>query len=166
MNIPLESLGVGGWIRSLAFGTVALLAPVLGAMMIMSDRGVPAFWQVIGRLRLPEVDSLPAAAGFVLVATTVLAIGAALGLTFDPRYKDFPYAPLAAASIPFLLTSVLRPRLAEPRAMAELAAAVVLTLCAGYIIFNEGFANWQSLLFCAGLLCLAATLARVRGAPG
>jgi glucan 1,3-beta-glucosidase len=166
MNIPLESLGIGGWIRSLALGAVALLAPVLGAMMIMSDRGVPAFWQVIGRLRLPQLDTVPAAAGFVLIVATVLAIGAALGLTFDPRYKDFPYAPLAAASVPFLMASVLRPRLMEPRAMAELAAAAVLTLCTGYIIFNEGFANWQSLLLCAGLLCLAVTLARVRGAPG
>jgi exo-beta-1,3-glucanase (GH17 family) len=165
-NIPLESLGVGGWARSLALGAAALLAPLLGAMMIMSDREVPAFWQVIGRLRLPEVDTLSAAAGFVLIVTTVLAIGTALGLTFDPRYKDFPYAPLAAASVPFLLTSVLRPRLVEPRAVAELAAAAVLTGCTGYIIFNEGFANWQSLLLCAGLLCLAVTLARVRGAPG
>jgi len=43
-NIPLESLGVGGWIRSLALGAVALLGPILGAMMIMSGRHVPAFW--------------------------------------------------------------------------------------------------------------------------
>ncbi len=50
--------------------------------------------------------------------------------------------------------------------MAELAAAAVLALCTGYIIFNESFANWQSLLLCAGLLCLVITLARVRGAPG
>jgi hypothetical protein len=50
--------------------------------------------------------------------------------------------------------------------VAELAAAAVLILCTGYIIFNESFSNWQSLLLCAGLLCLAITLARVRGAPG
>jgi hypothetical protein len=165
-NIPLESLGVGGWIRSLAFGAVALLAPPLGAMMIMSDRGVPAFWRLIGRLRRPEIDAVSAATGFVLMGTTILAIGTALGLTFDPRYKDFPYAPLAGAAVPFLLASVLRPRLMEPRAAAELAAAAVLMLCTGYIIFNEGLANWQSLLLCAALMCLAITLARVRGAPG
>ena len=165
-NIPLESLGVGGWIRSLVFGAVALLAPPLGAMMIMSDRGVPAFWRLIGRLRRPEVDAVSAAAGFVLMATTILAIGTALGLAFDPRYKDFPYAPLAGAAVPLLLASFLRPRSMEPRAAAEIAAAAVLMLCTGYIIFNEGFANWQSLLLCAGLMCLAITLARVRGAPG
>jgi glucan 1,3-beta-glucosidase len=165
-NIPLESLGVGGWTRSLAFGAVALIAPLLGAMVIMSDRAVPAFWQIIGRLRLPEVDTVSAAAGFTLLATTILAIGTALGLTFDPRYKDFPYAPLAGAAVPFLLASFLGPRLTKPRAMAELSAAAVLALCTGYIIFNEGFSNWQSLLLCAGLLCLAITLARVRGAPG
>ena len=54
----------------------------------------------------------------------------------------------------------------EPRAAAELAAAAVLIVCTGYIILNEGYANWQSLLLCAGLICLAVTLARVRGAPG
>ena len=134
--------------------------------MIMSDRRVPAFWQLIGRLRWPEADTVSAAAGFVLMATTVLAVGTALGLTFDPRYKDFPYAPLAAAAVPFLLASFLRPRMVAPRALAELVAAAVLFLCTGYIIFNEGFANWQSLLLCAGLLCLGVTLARVRGAPG
>jgi glucan 1,3-beta-glucosidase len=165
-NIPLESLGVGGWIRSLAFGAIALLAPPLGAMIIMSGRGVPAFWQIIGRLRIPEADTVPAAAGFVLMATTVLAIGTALGLTFDPRYKDFPYAPLAAAAVPFLLASLLRPRTMQPRAAAELAAATVLVLCSGYILLNEGFANWQSVLLCAGLTGLAVTLGRGRGAPG
>ncbi len=165
-NIPLESLGVGGWIRSLAFGAVALLGPILGTMMIMSGRRVPAFWQIIGRLRLPKLDNVSAAAGLVLMATAVLAVATALGLTFDPRYKDFPYAPLASATVPFLLASFLQPRRMEPRAAAELAAAVVLVVCTGYIILNEGYANWQSLLLCAGLICLAVTLARVRGAPG
>jgi hypothetical protein len=35
-----------------------------------------------------------------------------------------------------------------------------------YILFNEGFANWQSLWLCAVLAALAVTLARVRDVPG
>ena len=35
-----------------------------------------------------------------------------------------------------------------------------------YIAFNEGFANWQALWFCAGLIALALTLLQARGAPG
>jgi hypothetical protein len=41
----------------------------------------------------------------------------------------------------------------------------VLALSAGYIVFNETFANWQSVWFCAGLLGLAAILLSVRDAP-
>jgi hypothetical protein len=35
-----------------------------------------------------------------------------------------------------------------------------------YIVFNESFANWQSLWFCGALIALALTLARARDAPG
>jgi hypothetical protein len=35
-----------------------------------------------------------------------------------------------------------------------------------YILFNEGFANWQSLWLCAVLAVLAINLARVRDVPG
>ena len=52
------------------------------------------------------------------------------------------------------------------RAFRNVGFVLLLALCAGYILFNESFANWQSVLVCAELLCLAVTLARVRGAPG
>jgi hypothetical protein len=42
----------------------------------------------------------------------------------------------------------------------------VLALSALYILFNEGFANWQSLWLCAVLAALAINLARVRDVPG
>ena len=35
----------------------------------------------------------------------LLAILTALGLVFDPRYRDFPFAPLTAAGVPFLVHS-------------------------------------------------------------
>jgi hypothetical protein len=37
-------------------------------------------------------------------------------------------------------------------------------LCGGYIAFNEGVANWQSIWFCTLLLMLALTLLRARDA--
>jgi hypothetical protein len=49
--------------------------------------------------------------------------------------------------------------------MAESAAAALLVLCAGYTFFNETFANWQAVWFCAGLIALAVSLARARDAP-
>jgi glucan 1,3-beta-glucosidase len=90
----------------------------------------------------------------------------ALGLVFDPRYKDFPFAPLTAAAVPFLLHSLMMPRPAGTHTAAELTAASVLALSVLYILFNEGFANWQSLWLCAALVAIAVSLARVRDAPG
>jgi glucan 1,3-beta-glucosidase len=165
-KIPLESLGAGGWARSLTLGAVALLAPPLAAMALVRERQTPAFWQVIGRLQMPRLPPADALLGLVLIITTGVAVIVALGLAFDPRYKDFPFAPLGAAVVPYLLLGVLGPRREGARTTAELAAAGLLALCAGYILFNEGFVNWQSLLTCAELAVLAITLARVRGAPG
>jgi hypothetical protein len=52
------------------------------------------------------------------------------------------------------------------RAIAETVSAAVLALCAIYILPNEGFANWQSIWFCAAILTLALILERARDAPG
>ena len=42
------------------------------------------------------------------MALTVLAVQSALALSFDPRYRDFPFAPLTAAAVPFLLLALRR----------------------------------------------------------
>jgi glucan 1,3-beta-glucosidase len=125
--------------------------------------------------------------GVLLLALMVLAMQAALGLDFDPRYRDFPFAPLTGAVFPFLAIAVLRrahlPAKAGAKSVAaetdrgasshphdpaaEMAAAGVLGVSAIYIVFNESVANWQALWFCAGLVALAVTtLAQARDAPG
>ena len=100
------------------------------------------------------------------MALTVLAVQAALGLVFDPRYRDFPFAPFSGAVAPFLLTLRVWPRLRQLKPGAETAAAATLALSAAYIAFNETFANWQALWFCAALLALAITLLPERDTPG
>jgi hypothetical protein len=97
-----------------------------------------------------------------LIALMLVAVEAALGLVFDPRYRDIPFAPLTAAAVPFLILLAATRRLDGTRAAAESVAGAVLALSAGYIVFNETFANWQSVWFCAGLLGLAAILLSVR----
>jgi len=97
---------------------------------------------------------------------TLLSVEAALGLVFDPRYRDIPFAPLSAAALPYLVVSFSVARPGGTRAIAETVAAAALALSAVYIVFNESFANWQSVWFCAGLIALAFILARARGAPG
>ena len=83
---------------------------------------------------------------------------------FDPRYRDFPFAPLTAAVVPFFMHGATMPRPLGRHGAAEWAAAAMLALSVPYIVLNESFANWQSLWLCATLALLAFTLARVRDA--
>ena len=52
---------------------------------------------------------LALAVGVLLLALTVMAVQASLALAFDPRYRDFPFAPLTAAAVPFLLLGLHAP---------------------------------------------------------
>ncbi len=167
-NVPVESLGLGGWMRSLALAALAVAAPVAGAAALAREMPVPAFSQILGRREERPRDPLALALGLSLIALSVLAIGVALGLVFDPRYRDFPFAPMTAAVTPFVVLSLLRPRPAGTRGAAETAIAAVLAASVVYICFNETFANWQALWVCAVLAALAVTLWRGRMpvAPG
>ena len=163
--VPIQSYSVGGWIRSLALALVAAAAPVACAAACAAGRPLPAFAALLGGANKPR-DALGLALNGVFILLTLLAVQAALGLVFDPRYRDFDFAPLTAAVIPFLVLVLSTPRPAGTRAMAETAAAVILLVAALYIAPNEGWANWQSLWFCVAIAGLGVTLARVRDAPG
>jgi exo-beta-1,3-glucanase (GH17 family) len=163
-NVVIESLGPGGWIRGAAFAAVALAAPVVAAMTLAVNEAVPAFARVLGRRGERPPAFVPRASGLVLIATTVLAIQTALGLVFDPRYRDFTDAQLSAAVVPFAIAMVLGAGRAGPRGGAETIAAVTLAASAVYIVLNEGFTNWQALWFAAVLVVLAVTIDRLRDA--
>ena len=163
-TVPVESFSFGSWLRSLGFAATAAAAPIICAIARAAGRAVPAFSFLLGRGG-KRPDHLDWALGATLIALMLVSVEAALGLVFDPRYRDIAFAPLTAAALPFAVVMVSRPRPAGARAVAETVAAVVLALSGGYILLNEGFANWQSVWFCAGLFGLAFILARARDAP-
>jgi exo-beta-1,3-glucanase (GH17 family) len=167
-TVLVESFSPGSWVRSLAFAVVSGVAPIVCAAGFAAGRRIPAFALLIGGQGGHEGaqrDFLDWALGGTLIALMLVAIEAALGLVFDPRYRDIPFAPLTAAVVPFLAVLVATRHSHGRRAMAESAAGIVMIVSAAYIIFNETFANWQSVWFCAGLLGLAAILLSVRDAP-
>jgi hypothetical protein len=165
-NIPVESLGVGGWSRSLTLAAIAVAAPPVLSMLIMRNTSVPSFARVLGPEKALVRDPLAVLAGAILIVTMLMAFVIALGLVFDPRYRDFPFAPLTAAVLPFVVHGLVTTRQKGVRGAAETAGASVLALSACYIIFNEGSANWQSLWLCAVLMVLSINLGRVRDVRG
>ncbi len=157
-----QSYDPGGWTRSVALVAVALLTPPLLSAAIARGVAMPAFFRIIGPKADMTTDALSFAIGALLIAALLLALQSALGLVFDPRYRDFPFAPLSAAVVPLLTHHFAVKRAGGGRAAAELAGAAVLAAAAPYIAINETFANWQSLWLCAVFAALVFILARAR----
>jgi len=107
---PLDPLGRSGW--KLTFSD----APNTFEEAASKNRNIANFMYSLG-LTIGKQDAItgvewgsPAfnakvGVGATLVATMLLAFVVALGLVFDPRYRDFPFAPLTAAVVPFLVPS-------------------------------------------------------------
>jgi glucan 1,3-beta-glucosidase len=171
-NVPVESLGIGGWLRSLTFAALALCAPPTMSAGVMRGVPLPRLSAILapasGRVR----DPLSLSLGAILIGAMLLAIVTALGLVFDPRYKDFPFAPLTAVAVALASCGLgLKRRSTIGRSpgehgAAEVAGAAVLGLSVPYIVLNEGFANWQSLWLCGALAVLAFSLAQARDVQG
>ena len=163
-TVLVESFSAGSWVRSLAFAAVAAVAPIVGAAACATGCPALAFASLLGGSGSRR-GLLDWALGGTLIVLMLVAVEAALGLVFDPRYRDIPFAPLTGAAAPFLVLSLTTSRPAGSRAAAETVAAAVLALSALYIVVNETFANWQSVWFCAGLIGLAVILLLARDAP-
>jgi len=162
-EVAIESLGPGGWLRGAAFAVVAVVAPVAAAMALAAGVAVPSFAHIMGPRKDLPGTAIACLCGLVLVLATILAVQTALGLVFDPRYRDFTFAPLTAAAVPFAIASFVSVRGQGPRGVAETIAALTLSGSAVYIALSESFANWQALWFAASLVVLALTLARGYG---
>jgi glucan 1,3-beta-glucosidase len=163
--VPVESLGAGGWMRSLAFAALAIAVPIVGAAALSGFVAPPAFASMLGPKPDRVREAFPLLLGILLLGLAVLAVQSALALAFDPRYRDFPFAPLTAAAVPFALNAWIVPRTAGRRMLAETLAAAVLILSAAFIAWNETLANWQALWFCGALVLVAFSLLRARVAP-
>ncbi len=96
------------------------------------------------------------------MVTTLIGAETALGFVFDPRYRDFPFAALTMAVVPFATLMLLNRPQEGVRPIAEAVFAGVLACSVLYIVFNEGAANWQSLWTCAIYFLLAVTLWQAR----
>ena len=163
-----ESYGAGGWLQWATLLAMGIASPMLAANAAMSGRPLPTFLELLGPRDGRTGSVLTVLLGLVLIVTTLIAAETALGFTFDPRYKDFPFASLTMAVVPFAaLMLVNRPK-EGVRPIAESAFAGLLVATALFMAFNEGALNWQAMWTGAVYLGLAFTLWRARAAqiPG
>jgi exo-beta-1,3-glucanase (GH17 family) len=159
-----ESYGSGGWLVWGWLLAAAIASPVFCANALMSGRGLPTFLELLGphdqRLRSAVAIIL----GLALIVTTLIGAETALGFVFDPRYRDFPFAALTMAVVPFASLTLLNRPKEGTRPVAEAVFAGLFAGAAVYTGFNEGSDNWQSLWTCAIYFALAVTLWQARAA--
>ncbi|WP_407146111.1 beta-(1-6) glucans synthase [Bradyrhizobium sp. ORS 86] len=163
-KMTYESYGAGGWMMWGVLLAAGIAAPLLTAHALVAGRPLPTFLELVGPRDYRGKGGLAALLAVVLAATTVIATETALGFTFDPRYRDFPYASLTMAVVPFALLTLFNRRKEGTRPLAESVFAGLLAITAAYTLYNEGTINWQSDWTCAMYLLLAATLWRGRAA--
>jgi exo-beta-1,3-glucanase (GH17 family) len=158
-----ESYGFGGWLRWGALLAAGVAAPLLGANAVMAGRALPTFLELLG----PREDRARSVSqillGMTLIVTTLIAAETALGLVFDPRYKDFPFAALTMAVLPLALLTLLNRPQQGTRPISEAVFAGLFVIAALFTGFNEGPNNWQSLWTSALYLLLGVTLWQARG---
>jgi glucan 1,3-beta-glucosidase len=162
-----ESYSIGDWLRWGALLAAGIVAPLLCASALMSRRAPPTFTELIGPHAGQTRSISVLLLGVALLVTTLIGTETALGLVFDPRYRDFPFAALTMAIAPLSgLMALNRPR-SGSRPIAEAVFAGLFVVTALYLGFNEGWDNWQSLWTYAiyGLFGLTLWLTRAEQLP-
>jgi glucan 1,3-beta-glucosidase len=160
-RIAAESFNIGTWSFSLAMAALALASPLCATVAIMRDITIPRFAELLGGEPPRSRDLFETGCGIVLLLLTLLATDVALGLVFDPRYRDFPAAALTGAAVP-LAVLAWQSRASGTAGIAETLFAAMLIPSAGFIALNESLANWQALWLSVVLFALGLTLARDR----
>lgn len=154
-DLPLHNHAAEDWLLSSLLVALALAVPPLCAAAVV--RAVP--FEGFGAILDPYMRRAAHPLGRVvaaLFALTALA-GIVIGLlfSFDGPLRDIPFAPLTGPATAIFVLAATNPRGARPEGIAELGAAIVLAACAGAILFNESFWNWQALWLAAALAALA-----------
>jgi hypothetical protein len=157
-----ESYGFDGWFfQGLLLGA-GLLLPPLSAHAVMTERSLPAFVELFGP-RDGRARSWPVLIfGAILTVAILVATQTALGLVFDARSRDFPFASLTMFAVPIWMVALLNPCKSAACRVAEGVFAGLFLSSALFIAVDEGIRNWQSLWTSAAFLLLGVSLAPPR----
>jgi exo-beta-1,3-glucanase (GH17 family) len=157
-----ESYGVGDWLIRGVLLVSATAAPVLSSDALVSGRALPTFLELIGPRDGKPLARSEMILGFALIVTTVIAAETALALVFDPRWRDFPFAVLTMAAVPFAAVTLVNRTKTDTRPLAEAIFARLFAAAAIYILLNEGPHNWQAIWTCATYVLFGIVLWQIR----
>ena len=153
-----ESYGLSGWLLQGILLATGVAVPLLCANAVMTRRSLPAFVELFGP-RDGRIRSWPARIfGWTLTVAIMVATETALGLVFDPRSRDFPFAGLTMFVVPIWIVTLLNPRKPGISRVAEGVFACLFVGSALFIVFNEGVRNWQSVWTSAAFCLLGISL--------
>jgi hypothetical protein len=161
-KVLYESFGIGGWVLHGLLLAAGMAAPLLAAHALTSGLSLPTFIEVLGPSEARGPSLMARLLGVTLIVTTLLATETALGLVFDGRWRNFPFASLTMAVVPFFAVAMFNAAESGKRPLAEAVFAGLFAVTVPYIAFNEGPQNWQSLWTCAAYVVLGVTLWRPR----
>jgi exo-beta-1,3-glucanase (GH17 family) len=159
-----ESYGFGGWLLQGLLLAGGIAAPLLSANALMSGRALPAFLEVLGPPKGRTQVFMTNMLGITLIVTTIIATQIALSLVFDARWRDFPFAALTMAVVPFWTLAFINRSKSGTRPLSEAVFAGLFAAAAVYIIFNEGPENWQAMWTGAAYFLFGSALWQARTA--
>ncbi len=159
-----EGYGFGGWLVQSLLLVAGIAAPLLSTNALMSGRALPAFLEVLGPPKARTPLFMTNMLGIALIVTTVIAAQIALSLVFDARWRDFPFAALTMAVVPFWTLAFLNRPKSGTRPLSEAVFTGLFAVAAVYIIFNEGADNWQAMWTGAVYFLLGSALWQARTA--
>jgi exo-beta-1,3-glucanase (GH17 family) len=149
--------GAAGVARSLALGSVALLA-AFQSVVIVSGNSPASFATLLGGAAAVS-SKLSRFSGLYLMFASVIAMTISLTLTFDPRYAELPFAPMTAAAVAAICLRFGAGNSHNGKQLnAETLFAGGLMLTALFVAIHEGVSNWQAQWLAAAVLALAAAL--------
>jgi exo-beta-1,3-glucanase (GH17 family) len=144
-KLLFESYGLGDWLVRGVLLVTAIAAPLQSSHAMMSGHALPTFFELLGPRGDTPLSRAAKCLGFTWTLATLIATEIALGLIFDPRWRDFPFADLTMVAVSFSMLTQLNGSKVAVRPLAEALFAGLFAVAAIYILLNEGFDNWQSL---------------------
>jgi exo-beta-1,3-glucanase (GH17 family) len=160
LGLPMDSVEQGDRLRALGLFVLALAVPLAAGFAVTRGDRLQGLALALDTRNWRSKDTVAVVLAALLAATTIGAMHVALGLVFDPRYKDFPLASLTGPIVALAILAFTSGSAPPRPGSAEIAGAAVLAGSALFVIVNEGIANWQALLFAGLLVLLALTLLR------